>query len=208
MAAKSPVFIFLFFLQLFAYSEGKIERTIRAGNVDELRQILKNGVLVNEPVTSNGETIAMIAAEGSTPDVVQVAIDYGADLHLRDKLGRTALHHAAYYGMTKNIDLLLRNGVSVNSSLPYEFTVLMQAALNGKADSVQFLVAHGADVNAQDGSGNTALIHSVWGNNPLTVKTLLDAGADPSIRNKDNETALDIANGNKTVDIINLLESR
>ena len=56
----------------------------------------------------------MIAIKSARLNVVQVLLENGADLNVRDRLGNTALHHAAFQGMATIVRLLVRKGVYVN----------------------------------------------------------------------------------------------
>lgn len=63
------------------------------------------------------------------------------------KDGRSALHHAAIYGVVDTVSALLRCGVDADCPTADGKTPILLAAVEGHADIVRLLVEHGADVN-------------------------------------------------------------
>jgi hypothetical protein len=76
------------------------------------------------------EAPALIWATGhGTAPVVKALLALGANVHGRDKLGRTALHYAARNGQTfsKQMQLLIAAGADVNTKDDEGYTPLMMA---------------------------------------------------------------------------------
>lgn len=91
-----------------------------------------------------------------------------------DNKGYSVLDNAAFYNNQPAIELLLKNGVDINT----RSGMMMRTPLTWtfKPEMVQYLIAHGADVNLRDGSGWVPLYVA---DKPEVVKMLLEAGANP-----------------------------
>ena len=99
--------------------------------------------------------------------MVQVLLEYKADMNARDEYGENALHNASNGpgpntgpSMSNVVRLLLKHGADVNARTDKDkghSTPLHIAAENGRLEVVHVLLQHGANVGAKDGSGRTAL---------------------------------------------------
>ncbi len=78
------------------------------------------------------------------------------DLQAKDKNGFTALHWAAWSGLTECCSLLINAGLDMNQAEDNGYTPLMLAALRGNDELVGNLLALGADTTATNKKGETA----------------------------------------------------
>jgi ankyrin repeat protein len=99
----------------------------------------------------------------------------------RDRMGRTALHHAAAAGDLAQVQAIVRQGGGVDTSDASGWTPLHFAAQAQSAPVMVELLAAGAAVDRPDGNGNTPLWRAVFAyqTDPATLRILLAAGADP-----------------------------
>lgn len=102
------------------------------------------------------DQLCAAAARGDT-DTVRVLIQGGVDIDAKDKVGRTALMHAARYGENATIDALLELGANINAKNLNGHTALIYAARFGNADTVKLLLEKGADFQIATAAGATAL---------------------------------------------------
>lgn len=63
------------------------------------------------------------------------------------KDGRSAIHHAAIYGVVETVETLLQRGVDADTPTADGKTPVLLAAVEGHADIVRLLVHYGCDVN-------------------------------------------------------------
>ncbi|KAI0508861.1 hypothetical protein F5B22DRAFT_638412 [Xylaria bambusicola] len=158
-------------------------------------------------VNASGETALMRASavtnnseQVSFPELLDVL---GNTIDIRDKRGRTVVHHIALSSAVKGRS---------HSSRYYLESLLEWVVRHGSAPSSQTTVANGAApkmsigrfmseiVNAQDKSGDTALgIASRVGNRSI-ISQLLEVGADPSIANAAGLRPSDFGVGSEGVD--------
>lgn len=106
----------------------------------------------------------------------QTALQNGASISTIDSCGYVPLHHAAYYGNSEIIKLLLTHGAhnTINTQ------------------SVQ--------------TGSTPLYYAVYCNHVKIVKLLVDAGASITLKNNAHISALDLAIHNNKQEIRHILE--
>jgi len=100
------------------------------------------------------------------------------DVNTRDVSGATPLHHAAFFGPTEVVELLLERGADINLSSRTGGNLLHECVLGKQAEIAEFALRAGADVDSTDNCGATPL-HQAAGSNDLEmVKVLVRHGAD------------------------------
>ena len=100
----------------------------------------------------------MEAAKGGTSKdpIVKILLDKGANIHLTDKSGYTALGLAADASRVHAARLLLDKGADINAKTVDGWTPLLMAAFRGSVEMVGLLLQRGADAKATF-KGNTPL---------------------------------------------------
>ncbi|VDP70269.1 unnamed protein product [Echinostoma caproni] len=89
--------------------------------------------------------------------VVELLLQYNADVHAKDKGGLVPLHNACSYGHTKVAELLIQHGANVNVTDLWRYTPLHEAAAKGKFEICRLLLQHGADPNKKNRDGHTPI---------------------------------------------------
>ena len=107
--------------------------------------------------------------------------------------GRTPIGYAAQGGHVAAGELLLRCGVSVDSTDRGGKTPLMHCSVNGHKDFVAFLLRHGADVEIRDRNGTTALHEAVLSGDAVLCKMLVDHGVPLDAKLICGATALSVS---------------
>jgi ankyrin repeat protein len=131
--------------------------------------------LVNAPNGQSG-TLLCVAAQKGQLRVAQFLLEHGADVQRGYPLAQ-----AAGGGHKAMVELLLKNGASVNAAEGDSQTALHRAAVRGYLSVTETLLAAKADVNAQAENGRTPLTLAVEKSVVPVAAALLAHGADPNI---------------------------
>jgi ankyrin repeat protein len=153
------------------------------------------------------ETPLITAASYGDAEVAKVLIEAGADVNAVSAPnsggvpGGSAMRHAAVFGMTEVLDLLVAAGARVTdlemaaaagdltdwpphrSSQQSRLRALVFAADHQRLDVIDQLVAAGTPVNEPDAEWRRLPLHVAAGNGRVaSVRRLLAHGADPNLR--------------------------
>ena len=126
-------------------------------------RLARAAALVNV-CNSEGESLLHCARTGQ---MTRWLIEFGADVTIRDREGKTALH-----------------------KLVTDLVKLTDAEKAPLYECMDLLLAGGADRDACDKNGNRPLIDAVKLGDASTVAFLLENGADPNTRDPDEKTPL------------------
>ena len=149
---------------------------IRSNDLFTAGELLKDMSLLRR-VNQHGASPLMQAALHSKPEILQLIIDRGADVNVRDNDGMTALMLAA--GDPVKVKLLLAHGADVHAKSKLGRTALLLAsAYAGNRDAVAAMLNAGADVNFSDQRNWSALVLAARTGDTELVGYLIEAGAD------------------------------
>ena len=146
----------------------------------ELAQVLhRNGSSVDPQGRSGISTLHSAAYYGDL-EMVQVLLDYGADVNAKESTGCTPLNFALE-NHSKDLDprivpFLLECGTDPNLQADNGFTPLHRASDSGRIEIVRVLVDHGASVEVQDKQGRTPVDIASGEQRDEIIKLLLEHG--------------------------------
>ena len=177
---------------------------VNKGYFDVARLLLDHGADVNNKI-SNWTLLHHASYDGNS-DVVQLLLEYRADVDCRADLDRTSLHLASEGGRLEAMQLLLEYRADVDSVMDHGWTPLHRASAWIKLEAVRLLLHHGANTEAVDEWGMTALhwASSLVGSFEVT-RALLEGGANVHARAKSNQTPFEWASQNRYRDTAQLL---
>ncbi|OCL15294.1 ankyrin, partial [Glonium stellatum] len=120
-------------------------------------------------------TAILLATTSSPPEVVQLLIDRGADLHLKAAGGWTPIHLAFDNAMTTRI--LMKSGADVNH-IANNSTPLLLAVEDNQINVVGVLLSFGPNLEVNFSNEYTALGVAATRGYVDIVRLLLEAGAN------------------------------
>lgn len=134
------------------------------------------------PARADMNSDLLRAVKGWYIATVQLLLDRGADVNVKDKKGITVLMWAALHCRTDIVKSLLAKGSNVNAKDKKGRTALMAAAHFGDTEIVKLLLDHGADVNVKDKKGETALKRAKKAGKTKIIELLKQHGAKDEIK--------------------------
>ncbi len=188
---------------------------IRLGDIAQVRSLLERApFLINTKVVRRvenkgqsylvfpiGYTALHEAAASGRTEMVDLLLEYGANLNARTGSGLTPLRMAILYNHVDVVKRLLAHSADAHGEL-------CRAAMRDYRDIAQLLLASGVEVNAQGWSGRTALHWAVLKGYSELVRLLLRYGADASIQDELGYTPADWAMARQHYEIVEILQSQ
>jgi ankyrin repeat protein len=119
------------------------------------------------------------AAENGHNRVVELLLEIGVSVDVKDPEGNTSLHLAALNCYLLVVRILLRANASISATNLQENTPLHYAATSGSKEILSALLQANAHVEAKNSSGSTPLHLASLFNNQTAVDMLLASKVDP-----------------------------
>lgn len=150
-------------------------------NQDMVLELLRHpeiGRHINDASEDVNETPLHVAAAHSTPNIIRILLDAGANILERSADLSMPFHIACSRGSMETCEELLRRGSPLEAQDGLERTPLLCAASSGRHDITAWLLKEGASQSAIDTRGNSALALSIKLPDTATAVVLLENGAD------------------------------
>ena len=186
-------------------NEEKLYAATKAGNLDEVRNILSNGMVdVNclremwtHSWTVNGKVISRLAitplclaANVGNNGVTKLLLERGAEPNNTNALDRTPPFLATICRGKEIVQDLIKKQVDPNQIRREHYAPLFLASNHGNKELVRVLLNGGALPNIADGRGHTPLHVAAKNNHIDVVKMLLKGRAEPNKADQHGQTAL------------------
>jgi hypothetical protein len=130
------------------------------------------------------------ASERRHAACVRMLLQHGADVHAKDRYGKTPIIWASMSGTKECVQLLIEANADVNAASNGGYTATHYASRYGKPECLQLLIDNGADVNARNMYGNAPAIGACEGGHLSCLQLLVDNKADLNLRSRDDTDAL------------------
>lgn len=127
---------------------------VDSGNVKRVKSLLAQNANVNSRL--NSITALMRASYFGKSEIVDILLDAGANINLRDFNGATALIWAAKGGDPDIVQSLIRAGSNIDFQSIWGETALIGASVNNNLGAVRTLILNGANIDIEDADGKTA----------------------------------------------------
>ncbi|XP_035661357.1 ankyrin repeat and death domain-containing protein 1A-like isoform X1 [Branchiostoma floridae] len=179
------------------------------GEVTRIQRLVKRGADVNvgDPDRQGNSALHQAVLKGHA-DVVQLLLNAGSQINIKNQDGDTPLHCAASSNMQGILKLLVNySGCSINAKNYHGDTALHCSARCGHTDVARHLISlPGIQVNMKNNLGYTALhISAAACRCDLVNMFLEDDGCQLDSRNKHGNTPLHEAAMNGCVDVVRQL---
>jgi len=149
------------------------------GNVDAMREALKNGANPNVKDDNGNTPLIMISVEmlfGDERGIIKELADRKAAVDAQNDSGMTALMYAAREGRTDTVEALLAAGAKTEVKDGDGWTAVMFAAYNGASGPLEKLMNAKAKVNLEDVEGWSPMMLAISNGKGGIVEKLKEAG--------------------------------
>ena len=132
-----------------------IHKAAQAGNLDQVKALLKNNPGLINAQDETGRTPLQWACRGVHINIVEYLIENGADVNARDIYNITPLHSLSYRGQTDCMELVIENGADIDVKDETGLSALFYAVYGGHKDAAEILIKNGAAINIRNSHGLT-----------------------------------------------------
>ena len=183
-----------------ATSNGRahMEEAVRSGDLKQVKELIQRGVDVNkrykvdEPLHVHSSLLIVAIQEGHK-DVALELLAAGADVHVKDRDERTALHWACDKGLEEVVEKLISLGSQVDERDMFGLTPVMLAADQSNTALSLHLVEAGLSCEGLSEDHMSLLFHRACHeaqSDLATVRTLLEYGCSVGILSKEEQEEL------------------
>ena len=179
-------------LRGYEFDEKSFHAAVRARDMMAITAFLDGGINPNaKEAGDEGRTALISAAARGDLEVVNLLVQGGADVNVKDDTGYTALLHAIEANYDQVEHVLLNHPKLDPSARGFNgVTTLSKYVWRERKEAVQKLLKLGADANAQDNDGDAPLHGAAQSGNVEIMDLLLAKGGDPNLKNKQGGTPL------------------
>ncbi|CAH0020734.1 unnamed protein product [Clonostachys rhizophaga] len=172
---------------------------------------------IDSPVSDDGASALILASRRGSQSVVELLLDYGANIHATDQWRCTALHSAVHAGQTEIVRTLIRRGADVNAKHTggdgnidgdYGMNAVLDAVHFGHIETLEVLLDAGASISDTiTREGYTVLHVAAYKGDLAFLRLLLNMKLPMGVDSAsfDGSTPLIIATGAGRLDSIRLL---
>ena len=176
-----------------------------AGNIPEVRRILRYDPSIILAYNSSGQTLLHVAARRGDAEMVAYLLRNSARVNPDDDNGRIPVHEAVAAGSEPVVRALVANRADV---LAKDSMGMRARDLCDPSSLLHWIMVHGAQLEVKDETGATALHHFASQGDVDAVRTLLKQGADfETVVERNRQTPLFVASERGFVEIVEMLLS-
>jgi len=169
-----------------------------------IKLFIRNGLCKNiiyskflEAYRNNNFSILKLILE-EFPDI-GMCYDYGI-------LSRKILLHVRKFGRLDIVDLLLKRGIDINSTVDFDGeSALFYACENEHIDVIKYLIKEGINIECENNNGSTCFIYTCYDGKMKILKILIDNGANINHINKWGNNGFMMACYNGKIDTLKIL---
>lgn len=148
--------------------------TVINNNLAITELLLKNNI---DPNTTESNTLLHIAIQNLNCDMIDLLLQYKADVNKCNDRGEFPLYFACYYNNLDIVKLILDQKPSINLQAVHGSSALHAAVAGQNIETSQLLIDHKINVNLTDTNNMTAYDWSVLRKNKGIQKLLIKNGA-------------------------------
>lgn len=155
--------------------ESPLCTAIKLKNLKMIELLLKNGANINTKI--DGQVAIVYAVKNNNIKLAELLIKYGAKVNTVSSLDEPLIHTAMSYDRLDMIELLIKNGVGINSKIDSQELIIYAVKYN-KLKVAELLINLGADVESASSDGDKLTNIAISYGHLEMLKLLVARGAD------------------------------
>ncbi len=185
-------------------TETPLELALCENKYKVLEWLLSHNVELND----KEDPAIVMASSNCNPEIIKLLLEKGADIHAKNRVGKTAMSAALSWKKHENVSFLLKSGYDLHK----DGTSLRQAVSSKQKQVVEIFLAHGIDVNFCEPDMvypyNSTPAHVAAENNDMEMlKLLVEHGADVTVKNRYGVRPYTCAVNNRNTEMQNFIKS-
>ena len=126
----------------------RLGKALYRGDLEKAAELLRSGADINwQPDRVISDAPISLAVYSGKPAAVQLAIEAGADVNIKDHMDKTPMFDAANTNVPEIIDILVAAGADVNAESKKRSMPIHEAAIWGTSEIIECLIRHGSPVD-------------------------------------------------------------
>ena len=163
----------------------------RCGNEDAVRKLLKQNAPTDCSSVHTEDTVLHVASSGGHNGIVQMLLEHGVSVNVRNNMGQTPLHLAASKNRLTVVKTLTEaDGVDINITDNAGNTPLYTAVESGRHYAAAILISAGACADILNKEGIAAIHKAACFRDAWILKLLLAKGASTETKDASKQTPL------------------
>jgi ankyrin repeat protein len=174
---------------------------VRKNQYELVQKLIKKGADVGAQDNVKNELPFHYACKKGNINLINLAINQGIDVNIKNDIERTLLHVACIKGYIDIVSTLLKEGANMEAKDIEGWTPLYDACENGHHEIVKLLIERGAKIELENNEGVRPLHLACKGGNLDIVNLLIERGANLDAKPEDNSTLLHYASRAKSCEV-------
>lgn len=151
--------------------------------------------------------LIFIAQTGDFVNLINVLLDFKANINIKDVNGKTPLRLAVTMNKENIAKLLIDRGANVNAKDKFQESIIQAALSRNNYNIIKLLIDKGADVFVKDRYNKTTLMLAAIQGNENIARVLIEKGVDINAKDKWGKTARSLALDYKNMNVVKLIDS-
>lgn len=182
--------------------------TIEMKNCQAAKTLINNHPNILKTEDNSGFTPIHKAAFEGRNDVIELLLEKGIDIDIKNRDNKSPLHYAVINGKLDTTKYLLLKGANINLRDNFNRVPLHEAVSYLNLKVVKELIKKGADINSQDKKGRTPLYIAVNNRSKDIVLFLLNNNADVNIKDTNGDSPISLAKQKGEKEIHTMLKNK
>ena len=184
---------------------GALNAAVLSGHIDIVRILLKHGAWIEHRPNSNSSRPLHVAAQQGNASMVQLLLDYGAQINAENRFREQPIHLAATFNSIEVLRVLIDKGAALDCLNQDGRQPIHMAAKFGSTGAVFVLLHKGATFDCLDQDGRQPIHLAAKYGSVRTLRALLDKGATVDCLDQDGRQPIHLAAKYGSIEIIHAL---